>query len=63
MFLKKIQTLIPCSLGKRLRFRLFMYQGHCLTGTSCGHSRDESRGYRSLFNKGAHETNELHHSF
>ena len=46
-----------CSLGKRLRFRLFMYQGHCLTGASCGHSRDESHRYRSLFNK---STNELH---
>ena len=33
-----------------------MYQGHCLTGTSCRHSWDESRGYRSLFNKGTCET-------
>ena len=39
------------SLGKRLRLRLLMYQGHCLTGASCGHSRDESCCYRSLFDK------------
>ena len=28
-----------------------MYQGHCLTGTSCGYCRVEGCGYRSLFNQ------------
>ena len=52
IFLKTSFWYFCCSLGKRLRFRLFMHQGHCLTGTSCGHSRDESRSYGPLFNKG-----------
>ena len=51
-----------CSLGQRLWFRLFVYQGYCLTGTSGGHSWAESSGYRSLLDQGTKNNTIISHS-